>query len=158
MFIKAAALTLLVSAVPLTTSLQHPIVHTDDFRVVRHRDIHGASLRIKRNDGWCDTTPGVASYSGYLDTDEDTHTFFYFFEARTAAQNKPLALWTNGGPGCSSSMGLMMELGPCRIVENGPIDGKQRLKRFNHSWSDHANMIFIDQPCVRRGLMIGKYL
>src|SRR5437016_6215579 len=32
--------------------------------------------------GVCETTPGVKSFSGYIDLTPDTHMFFWFFEAR----------------------------------------------------------------------------
>ena len=57
----------------------------------------------------------VKQHSGYLDIAEDKHLFFWFFEARENPETAPLILWMNGGPGCSSSTGLLFELGPCRI-------------------------------------------
>lgn len=51
-------------------------------------------------------------YSGYLDNyDTDDHYFFYFFESRANPKEDPFVLWLNGGPGCSSTAGLWMELG-----------------------------------------------
>ena len=47
----------------------------------------------------------------------------------------------NGGPGCSSSTGLLFELGPCSIADDG------RNVTYNpHSWNSNANIIFLDQP------------
>jgi carboxypeptidase D len=68
----------------------------------------GATIRYKEpgKDGVCETTPGVNSYSGYVDLDENTHMFFWFFEARHNPANAPLTLWLNGGPGSDSLIGL----------------------------------------------------
>lgn len=41
----------------------------------------------------CEMTPGVNSYSGYIDLAEDLHTFFWFFEARNNASTAPITLW-----------------------------------------------------------------
>ncbi|KXT05355.1 hypothetical protein AC578_11082 [Pseudocercospora eumusae] len=54
-------------------------------------------------EGTCELTPGVKSYSGYVDIHEDQHIFFWFFEARNEDPKKaPLTVWINGGPGSSS--------------------------------------------------------
>lgn len=49
-------------------------------------------------------------------------------------------LWMNGGPGCSSSTGLLFELGPCSIASGTNVTYNK------HSWINNANIIFLDQP------------
>ena len=66
------------------------------------------TIRYKEpgKEGVCETTPGVKSYSGYVDLSPTSHTFFWFFEARKDPQNAPITLWLNGGPGSDSLIGL----------------------------------------------------
>ncbi|KAI8904851.1 Alpha/Beta hydrolase protein [Gorgonomyces haynaldii] len=97
------------------------------------------SLRIKEDVQLCD--PSVKQVSGYLDVDDDKHFYFWFFESRSQPKTDPLALWLNGGPGCSSLTGLLMELGPCRVDKGG-----QNTTVNPHSWNSKANIIFLDQP------------
>lgn len=69
-------------------------------------------------------------------------------------------MWLTGGPGCSSSLGLFMELGPCLVPENGgivregpPINGTV----WNpYSWNNKANVFFLDQP-VDVGYSYSRY-
>ncbi|QRV80572.1 Serine carboxypeptidase [Ceratobasidium sp. AG-Ba] len=104
----------------------------------RHESFPGYQIRLKEPK-LCD--PTVKQYSGYLDIDEDKHLFFWFFESRSNPAKAPLVLWLNGGPGCSSSTGLLFELGPCNIADEG------RNTTFNkYSWNTHANVLFLDQP------------
>ncbi|KAJ3769900.1 Alpha/Beta hydrolase protein [Lentinula raphanica] len=48
--------------------------------------------------------------------------------------------WFNGGPGCSSFDGLMMEVGPWRM------DGKGGFKVTEGGWEEYTTMVNVDQP------------
>lgn len=70
------------------------------------------TLRIKSHPSeWCDPSPSVRSYSGYLDSPSGASLFFYFFESRRKPEKDPVVMWINGGPGASSAFGLFMEQG-----------------------------------------------
>lgn len=56
-----------------------------------------------------------SAFTGYIDV-EVRHLFFYFFESRNNPGADDVIFWTNGGPGCSSSLGLFMELGELQLV------------------------------------------
>lgn len=49
-------------------------------------------------------------------------------------------LWLNGGPGCSSLLGLFSENGPYWIRDN------LTLERNDHSWNNNSNVLYVDQP------------
>ncbi|KAJ3575512.1 hypothetical protein NP233_g1062 [Leucocoprinus birnbaumii] len=98
-------------------------------------------LRYKQNSGICETTPGVNQVSGYGDVSATTSLWFWFFESRSNPDTAPLALWFNGGPGSSSMIGLLQEMGPCRITNDS---SSVTLNPF--SWNNEANIVYIDQP------------
>ncbi|KAF9444794.1 serine carboxypeptidase [Macrolepiota fuliginosa MF-IS2] len=107
-----------------------------EWGILSHPLFPSYSVRIKKNE-FCDDT--VNGYTGYIDI-QARHLFFYFFESRNDPDKDDVIFWTNGGPGCSSSIGLFFELGPCRILdEKGP-------KFHPESWNTNANVFFIDQP------------
>jgi hypothetical protein len=70
-------------------------------------------------------------FSGYVTVDNKKHKslFYYFAESETDPSSKPLVLWLNGGPGCSS-------LGVGAFSENGPFrpNGEFLIKN-EHSWN-----------------------
>ncbi|KAJ7681923.1 serine carboxypeptidase [Mycena polygramma] len=99
------------------------------------------ALRVVENSGVCETTPGVFQASGYGDLTSTKSIFFWYFAARNNPATAPLSLWFNGGPGSSSMIGLLQELGPCRITNDS---SSVTLNPF--SWNTNANVLFIDQP------------
>ncbi|KAL6655434.1 hypothetical protein ACP70R_006260 [Stipagrostis hirtigluma subsp. patula] len=83
-------------------------------------------------------------YSGYVTVDKTNGRalFYYFVEAPQCASTKPLLLWLNGGPGCSSfGYGAMQELGPFRVNSDNTT-----LRRNKHAWNNVANVIFLESP------------
>ncbi|KAJ6586387.1 serine carboxypeptidase [Mycena vulgaris] len=99
------------------------------------------ALRVVENSGVCETIPGVYQASGYGDLTSSKSIFFWYFAARNNPSTAPLSLWFNGGPGSSSMIGLLQELGPCRITnDSAPVT----LNPF--SWNNNSNILFIDQP------------
>ncbi|KAL6350186.1 hypothetical protein AAG906_004126 [Vitis piasezkii] len=85
---------------------------------------------------------GFQQYSGYVAVDEKQQRalFYYFAEAETDPAIKPLVLWLNGGPGCSS-------LGVGAFSENGPFrPSGELLVRNEYSWNREANMLYLETP------------
>ncbi|KAK7295618.1 hypothetical protein RJT34_18529 [Clitoria ternatea] len=81
-------------------------------------------------------------FSGYVTVDDKNKRalFYYFAEAEKDAVSKPLVLWLNGGPGCSS-------LGVGAFSENGPFRPKgEALVRNQFSWNREANMLYLEAP------------
>ncbi|CAA6660343.1 unnamed protein product [Spirodela intermedia] len=87
---------------------------------------------------------GFRQYAGYIDVDRKAgrSLFYYFAEADGDAHEKPLTLWLNGGPGCSSiGGGAFTELGP--FFPRG--DGRG-LRINKHSWNKVSNLLFVESP------------
>ncbi|XP_061994682.1 serine carboxypeptidase-like 34 [Rosa rugosa] len=84
-------------------------------------------------------------YAGYVTVNE-THgraLFYWFFEAVKSPHKKPLVLWLNGGPGCSSiGYGAAEEVGPF-FPQNG---AKPKLKYNPYTWNNAANLLFLESP------------
>ncbi|KAF8022939.1 hypothetical protein BT93_F0452 [Corymbia citriodora subsp. variegata] len=83
-------------------------------------------------------------YAGYVTVDPKAGRalFYYFVESPQNSSTKPLLLWLNGGPGCSSlGYGAMEELGPFRVHSDG-----KTLYRNTYAWNNVANVIFLESP------------
>ena len=79
-------------------------------------------------------------YSGYLIINEIKRLHYMFNLATEDWKNKPLLLWLNGGPGCSSLDGWANEHGPMLLDENGTF------KLNEYTWVKEANMIYLESP------------
>ncbi|XP_058781481.1 serine carboxypeptidase-like 42 isoform X1 [Vicia villosa] len=85
-----------------------------------------------------------SQYAGYVDIDvkHGRSLFYYFVEAEHHAHKKPLTLWLNGGPGCSSiGGGAFTELGPFYPKGDG-----RGLRRNSKSWNKVSNLLFVESP------------
>ncbi|CAI0411493.1 unnamed protein product [Linum tenue] len=82
-------------------------------------------------------------YAGYVTVDEtqQRELFYYFVEAATNSTSKPLVLWLNGGPGCSSvGVGAFSEHGPFKT------NAAEVLVNNEYSWNREANMLYLESP------------
>lgn len=81
-------------------------------------------------------------FAGYISLDDakPRSLFYYFVEAESNSSSKPLVLWLNGGPGCSS-------VGEGAFVEHGPFkpSGSVLIKN-DYSWNKEANMLYLESP------------
>ncbi|XP_022860834.1 serine carboxypeptidase-like 40 isoform X1 [Olea europaea var. sylvestris] len=84
-----------------------------------------------------------AQYSGYVTVDHKAgRALFYYFSESEDPSRKPLVLWLNGGPGCSSvAGGAMTELGPFRVNSDG-----KTLWYNKYAWNNLANVLFLESP------------
>eukprot|EP01018_Ginkgo_biloba_P005825 Gb_29794 [translate_table: standard] len=85
-----------------------------------------------------------AQYSGYVTVDKGAGRalFYWLIEATENPSSKPLVLWLNGGPGCSSvAYGEAEELGPFHVNSDG-----KSLYLNPYSWNKLANILFLDSP------------
>jgi carboxypeptidase D len=83
------------------------------------------------------------SYAGLLPLNDSSgrELFFWFVPSQNPAADNEVAIWLNGGPGCSSMIGFLQE--------NGPIsweDGTYAPVPNVYSWSNLTNVVWIEQP------------
>ncbi|KAF8082905.1 hypothetical protein N665_0800s0003 [Sinapis alba] len=86
---------------------------------------------------------GFSQFSGYVTVNEShgRSLFYWLTESSSSPHSKPLLLWLNGGPGCSSiAYGATEEIGPFRINRGSNL----YLNSF--SWNIEANLLFLESP------------
>lgn len=85
--------------------------------------------------------PNFHHYSGYLKA-SNTHFLHYWLTlSQKNPATAPVVLWLSGGPGCSSADGLLEELGPFHIKDNG-----KTVYENVYAWNKIANVLFIESP------------
>eukprot|EP00904_Undaria_pinnatifida_P014235 jgi/Undpi1/9942/HiC_scaffold_28.g12396.m1 len=86
---------------------------------------------------------GFNMFAGYINVDQENgrRIFYWFMEAQENAEDAPVILWTNGGPGCSGMLGLLTEHGPFQVR-----DGGNSLVDNDYSWNKLANMLYVEIP------------
>ncbi|KAL3732084.1 hypothetical protein ACJRO7_028859 [Eucalyptus globulus] len=87
-----------------------------------------------------------SQYAGYVTVDPSAGRalFYWLIEVprHLRPASKPLVLWLNGGPGCSSvAYGASEEVGPFRVRPNG-----KTLYLNPYAWNREANLLFLDSP------------
>ena len=77
-----------------------------------------------------------------LEEDEDGRALFFWRMGEQCGKrcSNELIVWLNGGPGCSSMDGALMETGAFRVAEDG------KLYLNSGSWHTRGTMLFVDQP------------
>ncbi|XP_065616944.1 serine carboxypeptidase-like 29 [Quercus suber] len=116
--------------ITIATSSTHPLVQQ---RLDKVLQLPGQNFNVS-----------FAHYAGYITVNEDAGRalFYWFIEATKDPDSKPLVLWLNGGPGCSSiAYGEAEEIGPFHIKPDG-----KTLYLNPYSWNKVANLIFLDSP------------
>ncbi|MED6218807.1 Serine carboxypeptidase 24 [Stylosanthes scabra] len=88
---------------------------------------------------------GFSQFSGYVTVNKQhgRALFYWLTESPSSSfNNKPLLLWLNGGPGCSSvAYGASEEIGPFRINKTG-----SSLYLNRYAWNTEANILFLESP------------
>ncbi|CAI9769923.1 unnamed protein product [Fraxinus pennsylvanica] len=121
---------------------------SEDDVVTEYSPVYIASQKGLKEADEILTLPGqpkvnFSQYSGYVTVDPKAgRALFYYFTESEDPSSKPLVLWLNGGPGCSSiGAGAMTELGPFRVNPDG-----KTLWQNPYSWNKVANVLFLESP------------
>ncbi|KAK0739927.1 Alpha/Beta hydrolase protein [Apiosordaria backusii] len=86
--------------------------------------------------------PLVKMHAGHIEITPDSNgnMFFWHFQNKHIANKQRTVIWLNGGPGCSSEDGALMEIGPYRLKD------KDTLAYNDGAWNEFANVLFVDNP------------
>ena len=91
--------------------------------------------------------PPQPQWSGFLPRGENVATggeatlhYWYAQSSRSDAEDAPVVLWLNGGPGSSSILGMLQEHGPLLINSTGG------LMENPYAWTQLVNLLVLESP------------
>lgn len=154
MFKQAVICTLLAVALTMFTSPQEWKLKGIDITDGKLEEFENYNLQLETKCNEVKLNKAPYNYdgtvlSGYLKVGKGQSALtFIFYGKEKTEQSKlkdvPTILWLNGGPGSSSQLGNLMELGPFWLTTS---DTKAwDIVRNNNSWTKEYNVIFVDQP------------
>ena len=92
---------------------------------------------------YCDSEEDIEAYQ--QDWEDADKLYFIMAESRSDPANDPLIIWLQGGPGCSSMLGLYTENGPFNFKFNkSNIKDPFELEYNEFSWNNNANVMYVD--------------
>ncbi|KAK4104548.1 alpha/beta-hydrolase [Parathielavia hyrcaniae] len=86
--------------------------------------------------------PLVKMHAGHIEItpEHNGNVFFWHFQNKHIANKQRTVIWLNGGPGCSSEDGALMEIGPYRLKDDHTLTYNEG------AWNEFANVLFVDNP------------
>lgn len=84
------------------------------------------------------------SYSGYVDVTDSKSLHYVFVTSQNDPTTDPVLVWLNGGPGCSSMIGLFVEHGPMMVTETT----EAHFIPNPHSWNKNSSVLYIESPAT----------
>lgn len=83
-----------------------------------------------------------------IETDKGNNSLYFLLaESRGDKDIDPLIIWFQGGPGCSSMIGMYTEMGPYNFKYNtGNIKNRGIFTENKFAWNNNAHVMFVDQP------------
>ncbi|KAI5855013.1 alpha/beta-hydrolase [Durotheca rogersii] len=107
-----------------------------------------AGAEMTAGDYYVEALPGAPEgdltkmHAGHIEItpEHNGNLFFWHFQNRHIANRQRTVIWLNGGPGCSSEDGALMEIGPYRLKD------QDTLVYNNGSWNEFASLLFVDNP------------
>ncbi|XDG04418.1 hypothetical protein ABKA04_004033 [Annulohypoxylon sp. FPYF3050] len=107
-----------------------------------------ANAEPSASDYYVHSLPGVPKgdaikmHAGHIEItpEHNGNLFFWHFQNQHIANRQRTVIWLNGGPGCSSEDGALMEIGPYRLKDENTLEYN------NGSWNEFANLLFVDNP------------
>ncbi|TKY84537.1 hypothetical protein EX895_006439 [Sporisorium graminicola] len=129
---------LLRRGIPVPAAASFHVPGLPDLHAESSSSSNALSHPLQMSAGYLPARPAAANG----EPKDNAHLFFLLLRARHVPAKRKLIVWFNGGPGCSSFDGAMMEVGAWRM------DGKGGLVwvKDGASWNEYADILFLDQP------------